>query len=80
MHLHERCFKHEKRAALGGSMYESPERLNQILARWWRKILVTECRDDPDEWDYWEHTDASLREAQQSQESDDRETVIREAA
>jgi hypothetical protein len=61
-------------------MYESPERLNRVLARWWRKILVTECPDVPDEWGYWERTDASLREALQSQEDKDRKTVIQEAA
>jgi hypothetical protein len=61
-------------------MYESPERLNQVLARWWSKILVTECTEIPDEWGYWERTDTSLREALQSQEGDDQKTVTREAA
>lgn len=65
---------------MGESMHESPERLNQVLARWWRKILVTECPDVPEEWAYWESTDASLRETLQSQDGEDQKSPAREAA
>jgi hypothetical protein len=66
-------------------MYESPERLNQVLARWWQKVLATECHDPecPDmseDWAFWEETDASLREALQSEEGENQKAPIREAA
>jgi hypothetical protein len=61
-------------------MDENPERLNQVLARWWRKVLATESSDIPEDWAYWEETDASLRDARQSQDGEDQKTVTREAA
>jgi len=61
-------------------MRDSPEQLNQVLARWWSKILVADCADVPEERAYYEHAEARSPEALQSQDGEDQKAVVQELA
>jgi hypothetical protein len=61
-------------------MHKRPQGIAKALSRLWRKDAADECPDLPDMWAYWEHTEATVREALRLQEAGNKKGAVRNAS
>jgi hypothetical protein len=61
-------------------MQKQLERLTQIFTKRQNKKAGDKCLSGPQEWSYWEQTEASLREAMRAWDNECRKNGVREVA